>query len=255
MSLQSSLRLLRRPQVYITFMCFLVFLLALANFNSRVILGLLPSVQKSPCYTEDGSHYYSWKTPSYFPPLKNTQKGTPVDLCKNFPTHVLDEVRIVMKTGAGESAKSKAHLDTVSSCITNILVFSDLEEMIGSHQSIDSLADLPHRTTTMAILRPTRRRNKHILKENLSGTRPKAGNSINSNFSPWLIRHTRCARVPIGTYSSKLMCTTSGVCRSSLITIFFKHVSDQLKGLTTAFRSVKTRRHRFLRPEIITNNK
>lgn len=48
-----------------------------------------------------------------------------------------------MKTGTGESAKTKAHLDTVSSCITNILVFSDLEETIGSHQSIDILADLP----------------------------------------------------------------------------------------------------------------
>lgn len=143
MSLQSSLRLLRRPQVYITFMCFLVFLLALANFNSTVILDLLPSFQESPYYIEDGSHYYSWKTPSFVPPLKNTQKGTPVDLCKNFPTHVLDKIQIVMKTDTGESAKTKAHLDTVSSCITNLLVFSDLEETIGSHRSIDILADLP----------------------------------------------------------------------------------------------------------------
>lgn len=48
-----------------------------------------------------------------------------------------------MKTGAGEAAKTKAHLETVSSCITNILVFSDLEERVGNHQFIDILADLP----------------------------------------------------------------------------------------------------------------
>lgn len=124
-------------------MCFVVFLLALANFSDTVSLNLLYSFQESPYYTKDESHYYSWKTPSFFPPLKNTQKGTPVDLCKNFPTHLLDKVQIIMKTGTGESAKTKAHLDTVSSCITNILVLSDLEETIGSHQSIDILADLP----------------------------------------------------------------------------------------------------------------
>lgn len=143
MSLQSSLRPLRRPQVYIIFMCFLVSLLALANFSDTVSLDLLYSFQESPYYTKDESHYYLWKTPSFFPPLKNTHKKTPIDLCKNFPTHLLDKIQIVMKTGTGESAKTKAHLETVSSCITNILVFSDLEETIGSHQSIDILADLP----------------------------------------------------------------------------------------------------------------
>lgn len=48
-----------------------------------------------------------------------------------------------MKTGTGESAKTRVHLDTVSSCITNPLVFSDLEETIGGHQSIDILVSGP----------------------------------------------------------------------------------------------------------------
>lgn len=48
-----------------------------------------------------------------------------------------------MKTGIGERAKSKAHIENVSSCITNLLVVSDLEETIGGgHQAIDILADL-----------------------------------------------------------------------------------------------------------------
>lgn len=55
----------------------------------------------------------------------------------------MDKVQVVLKTGTGESAKTKAHLDTVSSCITNILGFSDLEETIGGHQFVDILADVP----------------------------------------------------------------------------------------------------------------
>lgn len=137
------MRLVRRPQIYVTFACFLVFLLALADFNGTVSLSLLPSFRESPYYTEDESHSYTWETPSFFPPLKTHQKEKPVDFCKNFPTHLLDKVQIVMKTGTGELAKTKAHLDTISSCITNILIFSDLEETIGGHETIDILADLP----------------------------------------------------------------------------------------------------------------
>lgn len=107
------------------------------------MLDSLPTFQESPYYTQDDSHYYSWKTPSFFPPLRDPHKGEPVDLCKSFPTHLLDNVQVVLKTGTGESAKTKAHLDTVSSCITNILGFSDVEEIIGGHQFIDILADLP----------------------------------------------------------------------------------------------------------------
>lgn len=143
MPLHSSFRLLRRPQIYITFVFLSVFLLALANSNGTVLLDSLPAFRESPYYTQDDSHYYSWKTPSFFPPLRDHHKEEPIDLCKSFPTHLLDKVQVVLKTGTGESAKTKAHLDTVSSCITNILVFSDLEEIIGGHQSIDILADLP----------------------------------------------------------------------------------------------------------------
>lgn len=143
MSLHPSSRLVRRPQVYITFVCFLVFLLALAKFNGAASFNLLLSSQQSPYYIEDESHYYTWETPSFFPPLKNHHKGELVDLCEGFPTHLLEKVQVVMKTGTGEAAKTKAHLDTVSSCITNILIFSDLEETIGGHQFIDILADLP----------------------------------------------------------------------------------------------------------------
>lgn len=142
MSPHSSLRLIRRPQVYLLFVCFLVILLALAHYDDTLSLNLLPSFQQSPYYIEDGSHYYTWATPSFLPPLKKPHKEA-VDLCKGFPTHLLEKVQVVMKTGTAESSKTKAHLDSVSSCITNILGFSDLKETIRGHQFIDVLADLP----------------------------------------------------------------------------------------------------------------
>lgn len=144
MSIQSSFRLLRRPQILVYFVCGLLLLSALANFNGTISLPLLPSFQPSPYYTtEDELRFYTWKTPSVFPPLKKTHKGTPVDLCKGFPTHLLGKIQIVMKTGAGERAKTKAHLENVSSCITNLLVFSDVEETLGGgHRAFDILADL-----------------------------------------------------------------------------------------------------------------
>ena len=48
----ASWRLLRRTQVYIVFVCFLVFLLGLANFTGTFSLNLLSSFQESPYYTE-----------------------------------------------------------------------------------------------------------------------------------------------------------------------------------------------------------
>ncbi|POS72561.1 hypothetical protein DHEL01_v209040 [Diaporthe helianthi] len=143
MSLHPSSRLIRRPQVYVTFACFLVFLLALAKFNGAASFNVLSSAQQSPYYIEDESHYYTWETPSFFPPLQPPHNGDTGDLCEGFPTHLLGKVQVVMKTGTGESAKTKAHLETVSSCITNILGFSDFEEKIGGHQFIDILGDLP----------------------------------------------------------------------------------------------------------------
>lgn len=146
MLMQSLLHLLRRrPQIRITFVCFILLLLV-ANFNGTISLPLLPSLQTHalPYYIKDESRYYTWETPSFFPPLPNNRKeSAPVDLCANFPTHLLDKIQVVMKTGTGERVKTEANLDSVSSCISNLLVFSDLEEVIGeSHQAIDILADL-----------------------------------------------------------------------------------------------------------------
>lgn len=50
---------------------------------------------------------------------------------------------MVLKTGAGDDPKLKAHLSTVTSCISNLIIVSDHDQRIGDHHVIDILAELP----------------------------------------------------------------------------------------------------------------
>ncbi|PSN65781.1 hypothetical protein BS50DRAFT_574303 [Corynespora cassiicola Philippines] len=85
--------------------------------------------------------YYQKKTRSFFPPLRSS-RGDP-DYCENFPKHLLEDIQVVLKTGAGDTPKNKAHLSTVTSCIENLIIVSDHAEKVGDHQIIDILAELP----------------------------------------------------------------------------------------------------------------
>ncbi|KAI1868771.1 hypothetical protein JX265_006750 [Neoarthrinium moseri] len=143
-------RLLRKPKFAIVTVFVLIIFSILINFNSGLpttISAWVPGLTASPFYTNDESRYYSRKTPPFFPPLKSppptTHKTKAAELCAGFPTHLKDSIQVVLKTGAGESAKTKAHISTVTSCINNLLIFSDLEEQVQGHRFIDVLADLP----------------------------------------------------------------------------------------------------------------
>ncbi|KAF2014824.1 glycosyltransferase family 31 protein [Aaosphaeria arxii CBS 175.79] len=119
------LRLSRRPWKFL-FPVLLLFFFALHLSRSR-----------QP--QQPSAVYYKTKTKSYFPPQKH--KGS--NFCDNFPTDQLQDVQIVLKTGAGDAERNKAHLATVSSCITNLIIVSDHEEKVGDRQIIDILAELP----------------------------------------------------------------------------------------------------------------
>ncbi|KAF2262974.1 hypothetical protein CC78DRAFT_293456 [Lojkania enalia] len=83
------------------------------------------------------------KTKLFFPPLKSSSGNIDPDYCENFPRDLLDKYQVVLKTGVADSAKNKAHLSTVTSCITNLIVVSDHAEKIGERQVIDILGELP----------------------------------------------------------------------------------------------------------------
>lgn len=146
-----SARLFRRPfKTFIPIFLLVIFVITISHFNSRsqypVNLKPLSSwlgKAESLYYSKDESPYYSWETRPFFPPLKERSGSQPPDLCAGFPTKLLDSIQVILKTGVGEPAKNKAHVATVTSCISNLIVFSDLEEKVGNHHFIDILADLP----------------------------------------------------------------------------------------------------------------
>lgn len=84
------------------------------------------------------------KTKSFFPPLETkSAHGIELDYCQNFPTHLLDEIQVVLKVSSGEGSATKAHLSTVTSCITNLIIVGDREERLGDRRVLDILAELP----------------------------------------------------------------------------------------------------------------
>lgn len=84
------------------------------------------------------------KTKSFFPPLETKAANSiELDYCQNFPTKLLDEVQVVLKVSSSDTSETKAHLSTVTSCITNLLIVGDREERLGDRQIIDILAELP----------------------------------------------------------------------------------------------------------------
>lgn len=151
-----SARLLRRPfKIFIPILLLVSFVILLGHFNrhsqnpvfSKLSSSWLDSKKlekaESLYYSKDQPPYYSWTTRSFFPPLKERSGSQPPDLCAGFPTKLLDSVQVVLKTGVGEAAKNKAHVATVTSCISNLIVVSDVEENVGDQNFIDILADLP----------------------------------------------------------------------------------------------------------------
>ncbi|KAJ5306869.1 hypothetical protein N7508_005884 [Penicillium antarcticum] len=139
---------LRGRAIYLSIFLFILFMIGLGHYVYRPHFGSPLDVfsdAKSPYYSKAGHRYYSWITRPYFPPLIDAgdRDLTSSEFCANFPTHLLDRVQVILKTGTGEPEKNKAHLDTVTSCITNLIIFSDFDENIGHHHFIDVLDDLP----------------------------------------------------------------------------------------------------------------
>jgi hypothetical protein len=95
-----------------------------------------------------GSHpqppVHKAKTKSFFPPLETRAANSiELDYCHNFPVKLLEEIQVVLKVASDGGSETKAHLSTVSSCITNLIIVGDREERLGDRKVIDVLAELP----------------------------------------------------------------------------------------------------------------
>ncbi|OQD85637.1 hypothetical protein PENANT_c009G00540 [Penicillium antarcticum] len=91
--------------------------------------------------------YWTWETRTQFrntPLKKNNNNQQSETACDTFPSDVLSRVQIVLKTSATENAnRVNTHLTSVTRCISNLLVVSDLETEVLGHQVYDILADIP----------------------------------------------------------------------------------------------------------------
>ncbi|KIW16057.1 hypothetical protein PV08_06108 [Exophiala spinifera] len=99
----------------------------------------LPIFQPPPPFTLST---YNESTQPIFPP-KAESTDNHSDLCSNFPQRHLERVQIILKTGVALSSKNSAHLSSVTSCIHNLLVFSDVAQQVAGRDFIDILASLP----------------------------------------------------------------------------------------------------------------
>lgn len=100
----------------------------------------------SPQNETTQSEFYEWRTRSAFRPVRQSGVAdkSVEELCASFPKHLLDEVQPALKTGHGViDSRVRPQLQSVSACLTNLLIFSDLDEECEGHQVIDVIADLP----------------------------------------------------------------------------------------------------------------
>lgn len=90
-------------------------------------------------------NFYPWDTRSQFSPVRQAIDGkTTEDLCAAFPKDLLRDIQPVLKTGHGVlHTRVEPQLQSVSACLDNLLIFSDVDEELGGHQVIDIIADLP----------------------------------------------------------------------------------------------------------------
>ncbi|RYP20706.1 hypothetical protein DL765_002656 [Monosporascus sp. GIB2] len=104
----------------------------------------------APVLVDDESfgqrQYYEWDTTSDFIPVSQDASGTSTEeLCRSFPHHLVRHmVQPILKMGHTETRdKIEAQIGSVSACINDLLIFSDLEETLHGHQVIDVLTDMP----------------------------------------------------------------------------------------------------------------
>lgn len=140
-------RRILRAMLFLSLVSFLIFT---SYFHSNILSS---TWLRSRPRENLADRFVSQPNKPFFPPLQkgspatdlidNQTLSSPSALCANFPSHLLDEIQVVIKTGVSEKTETQAMLATFAACIPNVLIFSDAEEYIDGHHIIDILSDLP----------------------------------------------------------------------------------------------------------------
>lgn len=93
--------------------------------------------------TAEESDFWEWETTSRFSSrAKDVNKGD--DICDAFPSDILSQVQVILKIGASEPAdRLDVQISTVTRCISNLFIVSDVESELHGHRVHDILATLP----------------------------------------------------------------------------------------------------------------
>ncbi|KAI1080200.1 hypothetical protein F5B20DRAFT_541251 [Whalleya microplaca] len=141
-------RRLRRVVTVITITCLFIITVIVLSCYDRRRLPIAPELRPEPL-EEDGwyrSEFFRWRTLSLFKPISQTFSGSSTEeLCRSFPNHLTQhKIQPVLKIGHTEDRdRVDAQLTSVSACIKDLLIFSDLDETIHGRHVIDVLQELP----------------------------------------------------------------------------------------------------------------
>ena len=107
--------------------------------SSRLV-GKKPPAIKKPFEPE----FYDWRTRSQFQPVRQSAESKSIEeICQAFPKHLLQDIQPVLKTGHGVlESRVRTQLQSLSACLDDLLIFSDIDEMFDGREIIDVIGDL-----------------------------------------------------------------------------------------------------------------
>ena len=118
---------------------------------------------------------YNWTTQTPFSLVSPEDAALkPIErLCESFPTHLLDDIQPVLKSGAGVVERLAAHLQGDSACLSNLIIVSDLDGELDGRRIVDVIREIPSHLRQAGQLTPWRTLHEASINKPASDFDPK----------------------------------------------------------------------------------
>ncbi len=134
--------------------------------GSLLIDAFRPGQAESEAVAKQLPKHYDWVSQSHFDPVRieNPESKSIAELCHGFPTYMLDAVQPILKTGQGVARdRLRSQFQGSAGCLSNLLIFSDLEDKFQGHDIIDVIADIPVNAKNLSHEGPNSRNHRDQL--------------------------------------------------------------------------------------------